>query len=167
MLKMALVLAIVIFITFIFSITLIYYEVFSNFFWLLQDKLQSIYSGSSSLSEQIRHEQLLEIKTHIDTTFKLLFGLGFKVYVENQYSFMLMGFGWIGFSYFLLFLVIYIIYGWKIRNKDRSMLLITTIIFSLTSYTLVSMYLLPTQVLLAFGVGLSRYNYLKKKVGNV
>jgi len=134
----------------------------NNFLYLFLNKIYSIMLHKKSLSEQIRAEQFLELKEKISSIFESLFGIGFKIYVENQYAFMLIGFGYIGLLVFLLFLLNNLSYGFLIRRKDNSILFITTLIFSLTSYTLVTLYLFPTEVLFSFGMGISYY-YQKRK----
>lgn len=151
----------------LFLIMLILYEysdLLKNFLWLFTEKIDSIISGKQSVSEQIRAEQFLNLKKNISSMYELLFGLGFKIYVENQYSFMIVGFGYVGLLFFALFLSNNLLYGFIIRKRDYSILFTVTIIFSLTSYTLVSLYLFPTEALFAFGIGISYHYYKRKKI---
>lgn len=145
------------------SILIRFYEMFENFFWLMNDKLMSIFSSTKSLSEEIREEQYLELKNSMSYLTDYLFGLGFNIYVENQYSFMILGFGYVGFIFFILFLLYFLLNGWNIHKLDNSIMFLVTIIFGLTSYTLVSLYLFPTEVIFAFGIGISKHLYYNKK----
>ncbi|WP_155810577.1 hypothetical protein [Persephonella sp. KM09-Lau-8] len=144
---------------------LINYEIFSIFFTLMQNKLYSIFTGSQDISQQIREEQFIQLKNHVSNIFEYLYGIGFKIYVENQYYFMFIGLGYVGLLYFCIFLFVNFVYGFLIRKKDSSILLISTTIFALTSYTLVSLYLFPIEVMYAFGIGLSKHLY-DKRVNN-
>ncbi|MFQ1840370.1 hypothetical protein ACK36U_00120 [Aeromonas veronii] len=131
--------------------------------YLAGDKVSNILNGGDGISTSIRRMQFSELKDLVwKDPFFMLFGIGAAVYVENQYSFFVIAFGLIGVGVFIVFLGYNIFIGFLERNKDRNVLLLATIIFSLTSYTLTSFYLFSNYA--AFALFLTYSNHLKNRV---
>jgi hypothetical protein len=131
--------------------------IFWNFYGLLEkpiqlalQKMSDIANLGSGVSTDIRKEQLEQL-LHLGAGdyFRRLFGMGVNVYVENQYSFFLAAFGVAGLCIFIFFLITLFLHGMANAGKDNRALMLAAIVFSLSSYTLVSFYLYPNYALLA------------------
>lgn len=144
----------------------IYYELLEKPLQLAMQKLTEIASLGSGISTDIRREQLEQL-LHLGAgdPFRWLFGLGANVYVENQYSFFLAAFGVIGFCMFLFFLVTAFVQGMRNAGKDNRALVISVVVFSLSSYTLVTFYLFPTYAVLALFIAYSLSQNRNLKAG--
>ena len=126
----------------VFFIITSYSDDFSKILWLASDKIDNLMNYGQGQSTQIRHEQFLAlfniIKSSVDF---FVFGIGSNVYVENQYSFFFIAFGFVGLACFVVFLLVMMFHGLKFASRDYGVFLLSTVIFSLASYSLVSFYL--------------------------
>lgn len=157
----------VVFILIILCISFIliqYNEVFELQIDLLFRKINAIFDPSNSKSLNMREEEFLLVKPYLNDWFSNLFGIGFNVYLENQYDYNRASMGIIGYSIFILFLTINIIYGFIIRYIDKSILFLSSILFGITSYSLITLYLFPTEGLYAMMIGYSIHLQYRKKI---
>jgi hypothetical protein len=122
---------------------------------LLQIKIDAIINLSSSKSLSLRAEEFNSQIVFLNDWFRNLFGIGFKIYLENQYDWFRIGTGLLGFYGYIIFLSGLIIYGFLIRKKDRNILFLSSVIFALTSYSLITLYLFPTEASFAMMIGYS------------
>ena len=134
--------------------------------YLLKIKVEAILNPSNSKSLSIRAEEFNNQIKYLNDFFTNLFGIGFKIYLENQYDWFRIATGFIGFIAFILFLISSIIYGYFTINKDRGILFLSSIIFAMTSYSLITLYLFPTEASFAMMIGYSihlqrRYFYAR------
>jgi len=143
-----------------------YGEVLKNQLYLLQMKIDAILNPSASKSLSLRAEEFNSQIIYLDNWFRNLFGIGFKIYLENQYDWFRIGTGLIGFYGYIMFLSGLIVYGFIIKNKDNNILFLSSVVFALTSYSLITLYLFPTEASFAMMIGYSlhlqrRYKFEK------
>lgn len=123
---------------------------------LAETKVMNLFGYGENRSIDIRNEQLKTLLYYVDQSYLTrFFGLGNKIYVENQYSYMLAGFGYFGLFIYVLFLLWCLVYGFLKRRKDNHVLFLSTIVFSLTSYTLITSYLYPLYSIFALCISYS------------
>ncbi len=123
--------------------------------YLFQLKINALLDPNGSKSLSIRAEEFNNEMRYINSSFDNFFGIGFRIYLENQFDWFRIGTGLLGLCGFIIFLLNMILYGFIIRKKDRSILLISSIIFALTSYSLITLYLFPTEASYAMMIGYS------------
>ncbi|PWI34553.1 hypothetical protein DI392_05455 [Vibrio albus] len=119
--------------------------------YLLNEKIDDLMNFGQGVSTEIRQKQfekLYDIVSGYDD--QLLLGIGSNIYVENQYSFFIIGFGLVGFIVFALYLLSMMFSGLMFIKYDKGFFLLSTVIFSLASYSLVSFYLYPLYSAYAF-----------------
>lgn len=148
------------------SIIFKYGDILQNQLYLLQIKLDAIINTSSSKSLSLRAEEFNTQIIFLNNWFRNLFGIGFEIYLENQYDWFRIGTGLLGFYGYIIFLSGLIIYGFLIRKKDRNILFLSSVIFALTSYSLITLYLFPTEAFFCMMIGYSihlqrRYKFAK------
>ena len=118
--------------------------------WLFYDKIDNLRNLGAGQSVDMRVAQFdslwsLTGRSYVETAF----GIGYNIYVENQYSFSLISCGVVGLVLFVLFILYLLFLAVLWRKYDGGSLLVSVIIFAMTSYTLVSLYLFPCAAVLA------------------
>ena len=144
-----------------------YADVLHNQLFLLERKINSIINPESSRSLSLRRQEFHSLIIYLQDWFTNLFGIGFKIYLENQYDWFRIGTGLIGYIIYIVFLSSLIIYGWFIRNKDRNILFLSSVVFALTSYSLITLYLFPTEASFAMMIGYSVHLQRRYKIAQV
>ncbi|MBB1456683.1 hypothetical protein [Pseudoalteromonas sp. SG43-5] len=140
---------------FVFSLYFSYADKFENVVYLFQSKALQIFGAEESISLDIRQEQFEQLMVLAKNDFVTnLFGIGGSIYVENQFSFFRLSSGVIGFSLFIIWMFLFGSRSFSKFQLDNGVLFFSLMTFVLSSYSLVSFYLLPLYGLLALATAL-------------
>ena len=135
--------------------------------YLLQIKVNALLNPANSKSLSLRAQEFSDQIRYLNDPFSNLFGIGFKIYLENQYDWFRIGTGLIGFIGFIMFLSSLTIYGYIIRKKDRNILFLSSVIFAMSSYSLITLYLFPTEASFAMMIGYSIHLQRRNKIAKI
>lgn len=144
-----------------------YGDLLKDQLYLLNMKVNAILDPSTSKGLSMRATEFHEHMQYLDDPFSNFFGIGFKIYLENQYDWFRVGTGLLGFYGYILFLINIIIYGFFIRKQDRNILFLSSVIFALTSYSLITLYLFPTEASYAMMIGYSLHLQRRYKIAKI
>lgn len=129
----------------------LYSDDLTKILWLASDKIDNLMNYGQGQSTQIRHEQFEFLFNIINSRLDLLlFGIGSNVYVENQYSFFFIAFGLVGLVVYLGYIFIMMVIGIKSIRIDHGLFFLSTMIFALVSYSLITFYLYSLYAMYAF-----------------
>ena len=135
-------------------------EDLSQIIWLFWDKIENLKNLGVGQSTEIRAAQFEFLWGLLrNSPLEMLFGIGCNIYVENQYSFVLISCGVFGLFLFLFFILWMICTSFLWKKYDGGCLLVSVAIFCMTSYTLVSLYLFPCSACFALFYTYSMIKY--------
>lgn len=144
-----------------------YGDLLENQLYLMNMKINAILDPSTSKGLSLRVEEFHSQIIYLNDWFTNIFGIGFQIYLENQYDWFRIGTGLIGLYGYIFFLFSLIIYGWLVRKKDNSILFISSVVFALTSYSLITLYLFPTEASFAMMIGYSIHLQRRYKIAKI
>jgi len=144
-----------------------YGDILETQLYLLQRKIDAILNPNTSKSLSLRAEEFNSQIIFLNDWFRNLYGIGFKIYLENQYDWFRIGTGLIGFFGYIVFLSGLVIYGFLIKNIDKNILFISSVIFAFTSYSLITLYLFPTEASFAMMIGYSLHLQRRFNIANI
>lgn len=146
------------------TLLIVFYQQLGDFYSLLIIKFNSLMNPGSGTSTEIRNMQLKVLDSLVDHDFYTkFFGIGTKIYVENQYSFFKIAFGLFGFFAFCYFIFVLIVESLKVNKEYGRVLFISIVVFCLTSKSLVSFYLYPIYGIFSFFIA---YFFILKERDN-
>lgn len=134
----------------IYIILSLYSENLSQVIWLFHDKVDDLLSFGAGQSVDMRVAQFDVLWDLVRRYYiEIALGVGHNIYVENQYSFSLISCGVVGLVFFVSFILYLLFLAISWRKHDGGLLFVSVVIFAMTSYTLVSLYLFPCAAVLA------------------
>jgi|GEM_PF-3444993 len=106
------------------------------------------FSTEYDVSLMVRASQLEDVLAEQTNWFEKVFGIGTFLgsNIENQFNMIRVSFGILGLLLFIGLLIYFSVYAIKNFDENGKILLISIILFSFTSYTLLSLYLITIEV---------------------
>ncbi|MQW92631.1 hypothetical protein GFH30_12840 [Acinetobacter wanghuae] len=134
-------------ITSVFIIIQNYYDLYIDMSKVFLSKLYTFIDSNNVAIDTVsmRESQYELLNSYIKTDdMYYIFGVGASSYVENQFLYIKTAFGNLGFLLYLISLTYIFIITLFIENKNKLKIIFLYIIFSLSSYTLLTIYFFPT-----------------------